>query len=279
MRKLIKWKSGVLSSKLDGRKTIESREKKFWSIFHHRILPRESFRTIRTNVNVSIRPRSQNSEKPFHVGHLRSTITGQAVCNLLSTENDVHRINYLGDWGIQFAKLICGFQKYHQGNSDDIWQTGTIEKLKKLYRKITEIEREPEILAEIDSINKRLEGDGEFELDFHRRCVEASEIEYRKQYQLFNVEFNSWERESNQRKERMNLRTIFQPDCPFLNSQFPVSSPERRLIPDKIESLLRRFKENGLLQIEGPNQFIEVEVGFLFRILITLVINVNLSYL
>ena len=148
----------------------------------------------------------ENSEKPFHVGHLRSTITGQAVCNLLSTEHDVHRINYLGDWGIQFAKLICGFQKYQQGNSDDIWETDTIQKLTQLYRKITEIEREPEILAEIDLINKRLEGDGEFELDFHRRCVEASEIEYRKQYKLFNVEFDSWERESNQRKERINVR-------------------------------------------------------------------------
>ena len=147
----------------------------------------------------------ENSEKPFHVGHLRSTITGQAVCNLLSTEHDVHRINYLGDWGIQFAKLICGFQKYQQGNSDDIWETDTIQKLTQLYRKITEIEREPEIMAEIDLINKRLEGDGEFELDFHRRCVEASEIEYRKQYKLFNVEFDSWERESNQRKEWINV--------------------------------------------------------------------------
>lgn len=115
------------------------------------------------------------------------------------------RINYLGDWGIQFAKLICGFQKYHQGDSEDIWKTETIQKLTQLYRKITEIEREPEILTEIDSINQRLENDGEFELDFHRRCVEASEIEYRNQYKLFNVEFDSWERESNQRKEWFNL--------------------------------------------------------------------------
>ena len=121
------------------------------------------------------------------------------------------RINYLGDWGIQFAKLICGFQKYHQGDSEDIWKTETIQKLTQLYRKITEIEREPEILTEIDSINQRLENDGEFELDFHRRCVEASEIEYRNQYKLFNVEFDSWERESNQRKEWCNLRI-----CPKL---------------------------------------------------------------
>ena len=112
----------------------------------------------------------------------------------------------MGDWGIQFAKLICGFQKYNQDNSDDIWKTETIQKLTQLYRKITEIEREPEILTEIDSINQRLENDGKFELDFHRRCVEASEIEYRKQYKLFNVEFDSWERESNQRKEWFNLR-------------------------------------------------------------------------
>ena len=117
----------------------------------------------------------------------------------------------MGDWGIQFAKLICGFKKYHLGDSEDIWKTETIQKLTQLYRKITEIEREPEILTEIDSINKRLENDGKFELDFHRRCVEASEIEYRNQYKLFNVEFDSWERESNQRKEWFNLRI-----CPKL---------------------------------------------------------------
>ena len=87
--------------------------------------------------------------------------------------------------------------------SDDIWKEDTILKLTNVYRKITEIEREPKIISQIDLINKRLENDEKYEMEFHRKCVEASEIEYRKQYKLFNVEFDSWERESCQRKERL----------------------------------------------------------------------------
>ena len=106
VRKLSKWKSGVPSSKLDGRKIIESREKKSWWIFRHQILPRKIYKIFkvwflslkRTVIsNVMYVRNWANSLKPFHVGHLRSTITGQAVCNLLSTEHDVHRNVFLND--------------------------------------------------------------------------------------------------------------------------------------------------------------------------------------
>ena len=52
---------------------------------------------------------SPNIAKPFHSGHLRSTIIGNVVANLhLNQGSLVHRINYLGDWGKQFGLIDLG---------------------------------------------------------------------------------------------------------------------------------------------------------------------------
>ncbi|KAI5962808.1 SYR1 [Candida theae] len=56
---------------------------------------------------------SPNIAKPFHAGHLRSTIIGGFVSNLYEKIGwDVTRINYLGDWGKQFGLLAVGFERY-----------------------------------------------------------------------------------------------------------------------------------------------------------------------
>ena len=61
--------------------------------------------------------------KPFHVGHLRSTITGQMVANMLEAQgHQVTRVNYLGDWGEQFSKLIVGYETFSQ-DYKDIWNS------------------------------------------------------------------------------------------------------------------------------------------------------------
>lgn len=54
---------------------------------------------------------SPNIAKPFHVGHLRSTIIGNFIANLFKAfQNDVVRLNYLGDWGTQFGYLAIGME-------------------------------------------------------------------------------------------------------------------------------------------------------------------------
>jgi arginyl-tRNA synthetase len=63
--------------------------------------------------NVVVEFSSPNIAKPFHYGHLRSTIIGNAISNLHSVLNqNVTRINYLGDWGTQFGLLSLGLDSY-----------------------------------------------------------------------------------------------------------------------------------------------------------------------
>src|SRR3989344_3258773 len=56
---------------------------------------------------------SVNMAKPMHIGHLRSTIIGDAIANIYETLGyDVIRWNYLGDWGTQIGKVIAGYKKW-----------------------------------------------------------------------------------------------------------------------------------------------------------------------
>jgi len=64
------------------------------------------------NKNFAIDFSSPNIAKPFGIGHLRSTIIGNSLGNMASFNGfKVKRINYLGDWGTQFGKLIVGYKK------------------------------------------------------------------------------------------------------------------------------------------------------------------------
>jgi len=74
---------------------------------------------------------SPNIAKPFHVGHLRSTIIGNFISNLTSfLDGSVIRINYLGDWGPQFGYTLLGLEKM---NPDVSTANITIEYLHKAY--------------------------------------------------------------------------------------------------------------------------------------------------
>jgi arginyl-tRNA synthetase len=56
---------------------------------------------------------SPNIAKPFHAGHLRSTIIGAVIANLHEAMGwKVTRLNYLGDWGTQYGLLSIGFDRY-----------------------------------------------------------------------------------------------------------------------------------------------------------------------
>ena len=82
--------------------------------------------------NIVVEFSSPNIAKPFHVGHLRSTIIGNFLSNLFKqTQNEVTRINYLGDWGTQFGFLKVGVDL--QKLTDEDIKKSPIETLYRAY--------------------------------------------------------------------------------------------------------------------------------------------------
>lgn len=70
-------------------------------------------RAAPTGENIVVDFSSPNIAKPFHMGHLRSTVIGAALCRIhRHLGHAVHGINHLGDWGAQFGKMITAFQRW-----------------------------------------------------------------------------------------------------------------------------------------------------------------------
>ena len=146
---------------------------------------------------------SPNVAKPFHIGHLGTTVIGHSLKLLHEFYGySCVGINYLGDWGTQFGKLIVAYKKW--GNKEKI-EEGGVDELVKLYVRINN-----EIKAEEDSNEEkkspladlsraefsRLEHNDEENLALWRWFVDVSLKEYRKTYKLLGVEFDSYKGES-----------------------------------------------------------------------------------
>jgi len=124
-----------------------------------------------------------NIAKPFGIGHLRSTIIGQALYNIYSflgwkCIGDSH----IGDWGTQFGKLIVAIKKWGKDNL-------TIEDLEKLYVRFHN-ESTPELEDEARKWFKKLEeGDSEAKRVW-KSCVDISKKEFNRVYNLLNVKID-----------------------------------------------------------------------------------------
>ena len=138
---------------------------------------------------------SPNIAKPFSVGHLRSTIIGHSIGNILEKLGyQVVRINHLGDFGTQFGKIIYAYLNY--GNKEQV-QENPIEELVKLYVEFHEIAKEkPEIEDRAREIFKELEqGNPKYQelWEYFRR---VSLEEYMKVYEMLDVKFDSYDGEA-----------------------------------------------------------------------------------
>ncbi|MCB0343390.1 MAG: arginine--tRNA ligase, partial [Bdellovibrionales bacterium] len=129
---------------------------------------------------------SPNVAKPMHIGHLRATVIGQAICNLARSQGyNVIGINHLGDWGVQFGKLAYAYQKW---GSEYPFATEPFESLYKLYVRFhDEAELDPEIEKEGSLMFKRLEDGDEGIADLWRMFVDVSMQDYNRLWAMLGV--------------------------------------------------------------------------------------------
>lgn len=145
--------------------------------------------------NIVIDYSSPNIAKPFHIGHLRSTVIGGALYNIYKTLGyNVVGVNHLGDWGTQFGKLIEGYKRW--GDEYDI-DSNPIDELTKIYVRINKLCKEDEtVLEECRNNFKKLEDGDEFCKEIWEKFRNLSLKEFQKVYELLGSKFDSWNGEA-----------------------------------------------------------------------------------
>mgnify|MGYP001851720875 CR=1 FL=1 len=133
---------------------------------------------------------SPNIAKPFHIGHLRSTVIGNALYNIYKFLGyNVVGINHLGDYGTQFGKLIEGYKRW--GNEYDI-ENNPIDELTKIYIRINNLCKEDEsVLEECRNNFKKLEDGDKYCTELWQKFRNLSLKEFQKVYDLLGVHFDS----------------------------------------------------------------------------------------
>ncbi|MCK8624250.1 arginine--tRNA ligase [Apilactobacillus xinyiensis] len=145
--------------------------------------------------NVTIDMSSPNIAKPISMGHLRSTVIGNSIANIL-TKNGYHPIkdNHLGDWGTQFGKLITAYLKW--GNEEDV-KKDPINYLVKYYVKFHKLDKEN---PELDDIArdwfKKLENGNEEAIKLWKWFREVSIEAFDKIYDKLGVKFDTYNGEA-----------------------------------------------------------------------------------
>lgn len=151
--------------------------------------------TIGNGKNIVIDYSSPNIAKPFHIGHLRSTVIGNSLYKTYQFLGyHCTGINYLGDWGTQFGKLIEGYKRW--GEEYHI-EENPIDELTKIYVRINELAKEDESVLEACRDNfKKLEDGDAYCTEIWKHFRELSLKEFQRVYDLLNVQFDSWNGEA-----------------------------------------------------------------------------------
>ncbi len=170
---------------------------------------------------------SPNVAKPFHIGHLGTTVIGHSLKKLhqFAGYNCVG-INYLGDWGTQFGKLITAYRLW--GDREMIEQGG-IDKLVELYVRFhEEAESDPTLNDRAREEFAKLEHGDEENLALWRWFVDLSLREYKKRpMHSFDIEFDSYKGES--------------------------------FYTDKMPAQVQKLRDMGLLKIDDGASIVDLE--------------------
>ena len=138
---------------------------------------------------------SPNIAKPFHIGHIRTTVIGNALYKIYSFLGfDTVSINHLGDYGTQFGLLITAYKKW---GDREVIEKDAIKELLKLYVRINaESEKDDSIKEEARYWFKELENKNEEALELWEWMRRISLDEFNKVYDMLNIKFDSYAGES-----------------------------------------------------------------------------------
>jgi arginyl-tRNA synthetase len=169
---------------------------------------------------------SPNVAKPFHIGHLGSTVIGHSL--KLIHEFSGYKcvgINYLGDWGTQFGKLITAYKMW--GNGKDI-EIGGVDFLSEIYVKFhEEVEKDESLLVTARGEFKKLEDGDPENIELWKKIIDCSLVEYEKTYKQLGITFDSYKGES--------------------------------FYTDKMPRQIEKMKEIGLLKIDSGASIVDLE--------------------
>ena len=169
---------------------------------------------------------SPNVAKPFHIGHLGTTVIGHSLKKLHEFVGyDCVGINYLGDWGTQFGKMIVAYKMW--GDREAI-NEGGIDKLVELYVKFHHAaEEDPALNDEARAEFHKLELGDEENISLWKWFIEISVAEYKKTYAQLGIEFDSYKGES--------------------------------FYTDKMPAQVQKLRDMGLLKIDDGASIVDLE--------------------
>ena len=176
---------------------------------------------------------SPNVAKPFHIGHLGTTVIGHSLKMLHEFQGyECVGINYLGDWGTQFGKLIVAYKLW--GDKKQI-EEGGIDKLVELYVRINNAitAEEKEEPAKHDLADRsreefhKMEIGDEENIALWKWFVEISLNEYQKTYKQLGIEFDSYKGES--------------------------------FYTDKMPAQVEKLRQSGLMKIDDGASIVDLE--------------------
>ncbi|NXK80073.1 SYRM protein, partial [Amazona guildingii] len=137
---------------------------------------------------------SPNIAKKFHIGHLRSTIIGNFIANLkVALGHEVIRMNYLGDWGMQFGLLGVGFQCF--GNKEKL-KSSPLQHLFEVYVQINKEADDENVKKLAKDFFRKLEEHDEQTLSLWKQFRDFSIEEYIRIYKRLGVHFDEYSGES-----------------------------------------------------------------------------------
>jgi len=138
---------------------------------------------------------SPNIAKPFHIGHIRSTVIGNSIYKIYDALGyKVIRLNHIGDYGTQFGKMIVAYR--HWGNEEDVKREPIVTLLGYYTKFHVEVESDPKLDDEAREAFAKLEQGEKEEVELWQWFRDESLKEFMRVYDMLDIQFDEFDGES-----------------------------------------------------------------------------------